>query len=393
MNFGRLPSPMNARHSTASRSSVRRQLGSGMRTTGIVLLLTGLVGCSEEVLVEEEVIRPVRAMKVADPSEFDSRRFPGQAKATQELELSFRVAGPLIARPVDVGTVVKAGDLVAKIDPRDFQVSLRSAESQLEDAQATLKRAESDFRRLKSVYEKDPGATSEASVDRAEESRDSALANVSALEASVEDAQNRLGYTTMSAPFDGAVVATYIENYEDVRAKQPVVRIVDDSSVEMIISIPENLISFAPAVTDIHVTFDAFPDRQVPAEIKEVGTEASDITRTYPVTLIMEQPEDIKILPGMAGRATGTPPAEAFGTAMELPVSAVFSPDETGTTYVWVIDESAGTVARRAVEVDTLTPNGVQVTSGLEPGEWVATAGVHYLTEGQKVRILEGERS
>jgi RND family efflux transporter MFP subunit len=189
------------------------------------------------------------------------------------------------------------------------------------------------------------------------------------------------------------VVATYVENYEDVRAKQPVVRIVNDSSVEMVVGIPESLIAFAPDVKDIRVTFDAFPDREIPAEIKEIGSEASEITRTYPVTLIMEQPEDFRVLPGMAGRATGTPPLEAFGKTMQLPVSALFSPDETGTSFVWVIDEPAGTVSRRAVEVGTLTVAGVQVISGLEPGEWVATAGVHYLTEGQKVQILEGEGS
>jgi RND family efflux transporter MFP subunit len=143
-------------------------------------------------------------------------------------------------------------------------------------------------------------------------------------------------------------------------------------------------------VGDIQVRFDAFPDRQIPAEVWEIGTEASQTTRTYPVTLIMDQPEGIKILPGMAGQASGKRKraGDAGGRAIEIPVSAVFSPDDTDVSYVWVIDENTKAVSQREVKTGSLTDFGILVNDGLKPGEWIATAGVHYLREGQQVRLL-----
>jgi RND family efflux transporter MFP subunit len=186
-------------------------------------------------------------------------------------------------------------------------------------------------------------------------------------------------------------VATYVENFEQVLGKQQILRVLDDSRIEMIVDVPEQLISMAPYVEGITCTFDPFPGRDVPAEVKEIGTEASETTRTYPVTLIMDQPQGFKILPGMTGRARGrarAPDADA-SDGLEVPVSAVASADGR-TGHVWVIDEATGTVARRPVTVVELTAAGIRV-QGVEPGEWVATAGVHYLTEGQEVRILTEE--
>lgn len=369
--------------------SHRARPGSVFATAALALCLLVLAGCEGEAPPMEEVVRPIKAVKVADLDAFGERFFPGQAKATQELELSFRVAGPLITRPVDVGTVVKEGDVVARIDPREYEVNLRSVQGQLSEGQAALKRAEADYRRMLSIQKEDPGAVSQSAVDRAAESRDRAKASIDSLAASVDAAKDQLDYTVLNAPFDGIVVATYVENFEDVRAKQPIVRIVDDSRIEMTISIPENLISYAPLVKNIEVTFDAFPDQPLPAEIKEIGNEASVTTRTYPMTLIMDQPQGFKILPGMAGTATGTAPAELDQVAVVVPVSAVFSPEDVAQSFVWIIDQQDKTVARREVKVGELTSRGLQILDGLAPGELIATAGVHYLREGQPVRPLE----
>ena len=345
--------------------------------------------CAEQEAPElKEVVRPVRAIKVADSGQFQGRSFPGRAKASQEVELSFRVAGPLIARPVNVGDLVKQGDEVARIDPRDFEVEVRNVEGQLERAKAALTRATADLARLENIYKKDPGATSKTAIDRARHNRDGGRADVKSLGASLAAASDQLAYTRLKAPFDGIVVSTYVENFEHVRAKQAIVRILDDSSIEFEVSIPESMISLASQVTNVQVEFDAFPGTKVPATVKEIGTEASSSTRTYPVTLVMAQPEAFKILPGMAGKATGDPPAVMTKGALEVPISATFSAEEADKTYLWVIDETSSTVKRRDVEVGELTDRGIQIRTGLEAGEWVATAGVHYLREGQKIRIL-----
>lgn len=360
--------------------------------TSALLAVLLLAGCTEEVAEQKTVARPIMAVKVADGTILASRQFPGRAKATQEVDLSFRVGGPLITR-ADVGDEFKEADVVARIDPRNYEVKIEEIDGQLSRAKATLTRAQSDYERVVSIYKADPGATSQAEIDRKLAQRDQAKADIKSLEASLDSAKDDLSYTYLKAPFDGTIVATYVENFEDVRRKQAVMRLLDTSSIEMIINIPESMISYSPYVENIRVTFDAFPGQEIPAKIKEVGTEASATTRTYPVTLIMVQPEDMTILAGMAGKATGAPKipnVEAEG-GVEIPVSAVFSPEATDKSYVWIIDEQSGTVSRREVTTGELTDRGIRIKSGLNPGEWVATAGVHSLAEGQQVRILDGQ--
>ncbi|MFB3090881.1 MAG: efflux RND transporter periplasmic adaptor subunit [Gammaproteobacteria bacterium] len=355
------------------------------------IFLIFLQGCEKEQVAEKKVVRPIKAMMVTDAVQFRQRQFPGTAKATQEIDLSFRVSGPLITLPVNIGDEVSIGDVVARIDPRDYEVRLRSSRGELNDAMAIMKRATADYQRVKNIFETDPGAVSQVAVDNALQVRDSGRAKVDALRASVATAKDQLSYSYLKAPFDGIVVNKYVENFEDVRPKQAVVRIVDDSHIEMIISIPESLISLVPRARNIEVIFDAFPDRKIPAEIKEIGKEASKTTRTYPVTLIMEQPDDITILPGMAGRATGEASEDAglLPEGKPVPVNAIFSPDDIDKTYVWIIDEKSNQVTKHEVTTGRLTNTGIMVTDGLDTGVWIAIAGVHYLREGMEVRILE----
>ena len=403
-----------------------------------LLLLGGMVGCEKEEPVKD-VVRPVRAMKVADVAGVSGRVFPGRAQATEEVNLSFRIAGPLVERLVKVGDSVEKGALIARIDPRDFETSLANITSNLAQAQAQLKamrvarpeeinrlraalasakaeqaKATADYRRVEQLYANDNA--SKADLDQARALRDVARegvrsateslrigrrgarpedieamqANIRAMQAQQKRAQDALEDTWLRAPFAGYIAQTFVENYQDVRAKQPIVRLLDLSRIEMVVNIPESLISLTPYVKDIEVRFDAFADRVIPATLKEVGTEASETTRTYPVTLIMDQPEDIKILPGMAGKTTARVdlPDDTVSKGVEVPVSALFA-GKGEQQFVWVIDDNTKTVRRREVSVGELTSRGITVTKGLTPGEWIATAGVHYLREGQKVRLLQ----
>ncbi len=359
----------------------------------ILLLICFFSGCQEET-PPKEMIRMVRAEQVSDPADFAKRWFPGQARATQEVDLSFRVAGPLIERPINVGDEVPKGQELARIDPQDFEVELRNARGQLEQEQAVLKRAEADYERVLRIKKQDPGAVSQALVDRTGQLVASSRASIRSLQATVANAKNFLSYTYLEAPFDGIITATYVDNYQFVRARQPVARLIDHSQIEMIVNIPENLIHHADyllaAGRVFIVRFDPFPNLEIEAEIKEIGKEASRTTRTYPVTLIMDQPKDIKILPGMAGKATRVVavPDMKGQSGIIIPETAVFSPENSETTYVWVIDDQAKTVSRRQVKVGELLDTGIAITDGLTPGEWIATAGVHYLREGRQVRIL-----
>ncbi len=350
-----------------------------------------LVGCTKEEPPEESV-RLIRVAKVADPNDFQTRWFSGKAKATQEVNLSFRVSGPLVELPVNVGDRVVAGDVLAKIDPRDFEVALRNDQGRLSRAQSGVNRAVKDYNRAINIQKEDAGAISQSMIDRSLEDVQTSKAEVRSLKAAVDAAQDRLGYTALMAPFDGIVTEKYVDNFEDVQAKQPVLRIVDYSMIEMVIDIPEAYISYADEVKAqgkvLKAVFEAFPGVEIPAAISEIGEEASKTTRTYPITLVMDQPEGVQILPGMAGKATNTVRVARNGEnqGIIVPDTAVFSAADS-KTYVWILDMGSMQVKRSEVTTGSLQDNGIAVLTGLQAGDVIATAGVHYLKDDQVVRI------
>ena len=342
-----------------------------------MLLLLG--GCGQEP-APEEVVRNVRATKIADPHMFDGRTFPGRAKAHNEVNVAFEVPGRVLQRPVDVGDRMKEGQLLAALDPRDYQNSL---------AEAIADRRQAKTYRDRIAAAVKSGAVSKQDLTDAEARYDITVAEVKIREKALED-------TIIRAPFDGKVAAIYIENYEQIRAKQVVMRLLDTTKMEMIIDIPEDRIPYAPYVKEFKVRFDAIPGREIPATIHEISYEASLATRTFPVTLIMDNPPELGIKAGMAGQAKAILelPPELKETGYVVPPAAVVresAAKEEGVyeSFVWVIDEQSGTVAKRRVVPGRLMPHGLLIREGLDQGEWIAVAGANYLREGQKVAILD----
>ncbi len=363
-----------------------------------LLLAAGLLAGCEEPPVEEP-IRPVLATKVGDVEGFRRDRFPGRAKAKEETNLSFRVFGPVITRNVDVGDVVTRGDVIARIDPTDYEVALENMKGRLDKAKADNVFAKGEYQRAVKIRKEDPGAVSDTYVDQRQMERDATAAEIRTLTASVERAALDLSYTTLQAPFDGTIVATYIEAFEYVKAQQPIVRLLDKSQVEMVIDVPEGLITLAPFVEKISVVFDPYPDLEIEAKIQEIGKEATETTRTYPVTLVMDQPDGATILPGMAGIATGYARLPDDPTeAIKVPTHAVAS-DQSGEQFVWVLKPESeppegrsitrvkAVAEKRKVETGNITDAGMLIKSGLETGEWVATAGLYTLRDGQVVYL------
>jgi len=358
----------------------------------LVLPLMLLSACEEQVVMKDTVVRPVRSTVVGDVAILQERTFAGRAKASVELDLAFNVSGPLISRPVIVGQEIKAGTLVAQIDPDRFKADLDQASAQLARSIATATNAKLSLERDKVLFKK--GHIAKAKLDRTMAKADEATADIKSSRANRDRVQIELDYTRLKAPIDGIVVQTYVENFENVQAKQSIMRIVDNSLIEMIVNIPEDLISLTPQVKGIFVVFDAFKDIKIPAKISKIGTEATENTRTYPVTLIMNQPADAKILPGMAGTASASNEGIVDqSTDIEIPITAVAtSPGEEGS-FVWRIDKGSMTVNRVMIEVGPLTDHGVIITKGLDKGDRVVIAGVNYLKEGQKVALMKEQVS
>ena len=340
----------------------------------LLMLAPFITSCDSEPAVIEEPVRPIAAIKVGEVQEISGRKFPGRAKATQEADLAFDVGGKLIERPVNIGDVVKKGDVIARLNPREFKARVKSTEAELEKVKKNLERG-------KKLVEK--SFISEVDYDRL-------VAAVDKSEAELDLAEKALSDSVMEAPFDGHIANLYVENYQAVVSKETIARLLDTTQIEMVIQLPENLISKVSYMEDIRVTFDAFPDVALTATVEEVSNEASQTTRTYPVTLIMQQVDGVVILPGMAGNASGTLVMPGTSDEVEklvVPVQAVFTPDTEKQDHVWVIDEKSGNVQLRAVKTGQLVRSGIQVIDGIQAGEWIAIAGVHTLREGQKVRI------
>lgn len=403
------------------------------------LPLAILLSCKGEPQVEKRV-RPVKTIKLGDSKSIESRTFTGRAEAAREVNLAFRVSGPLISLPVNVGQRVKKGVLIARIDPRDFEINLRSIrnakkeamaklkamktgareedikalEAQLASADAKQKEIVQNYKRANKLYKK--GIIAEAGYDKALAARDAANAEIEAIRqnlkkaktgaraedieameaqikrlgAQLDAAKAALGDTLLRAPFTGHVAEKYVENYQTVRAQQPIVKLEDHSRIEVTFGVPEELISARKYVTRIVCRFEAFSGKEFEANSKEFSTEASRETGTYPVTVVMDQPDDIEILPGMAAevQAFAEFPSDSDKIGFEVPPEAIFS-DSSGKQFAWVVDEKTFTVHKREVQLGNFTSYGIKVQKGLKIRERIVTAGVHFLREGQKVRLMK----
>ena len=339
-------------------------------------IVTTLTACTDEAKESAEVIRPIRTMEVGQQEQLSERKFPGRAAASDSVTLAFEVSGKLNEITINIGDKVKKGDVLASLDDRDFR-------NVLDQSKAELKRAKAQYARMKNALA--DNAVARQDVTNAEAAYESA-------KATVEIHQKALDDTQLHAPYDGIITEKQITSFGNVQAKQPAIRIVDPTRIEMEADIPESIISYVGVGMEILVEFDAFPDVTIVSKVSEIGNEASQLTRTYPVTLIMDQPEEATILPGMSGKAWRAPqttptdiPASFRG--FEVPLTAILS-DTDQQNYVWVINPDSSIVSRIAVTTGELTQKGVLV-QGLEGGELIATAGVNSLQEGQKVRVIK----
>jgi RND family efflux transporter MFP subunit len=363
----------------------------------LLVLLLLLTSCAEKEQPAEP-IRPVKAIQVTSSvSASEQIAFPGTLRALKRADLSFRVDGTVILRDIYVGYQAKKDEILIKLDPREYEVSLRKAQGKVESIVAQLNFAERDHERMQNIYKKDPGAISVSLIDRKKETVNQLKAELQVAKSEVDKASDDLSYTLLKAPFDGIISAIYVENYEQVRAKQPALRLLDSDEREMEINIPERHIGLF--IKDAsHITFtvklDAFPDEQFNASVKEMGTETSSSTQTYPVTLsIKDIPPGISLLAGMSGIAIFKDPyTQASKRLIKLPKSAI-STDANGP-FVWTVDPQSEKVKKVTVKLENgTTGDFVMVKSGLNVGDWVVVAGTSFLSEGQKVKLTQDQPS
>ena len=360
------------------------------------LLVAALLGaCNEEQPAETpRPPRPVAAVQVGSVEALGQRQFIGRARAETDAVLSFRVPGRVLDIPVKVGQVVENGETVARLDDAPYRADVTRLESDLNAALAEFRAKDEQYKRVVPLVES--GTYSKARLDTSQGERDTAQARVESVRAALTKASIDLGDSTLAAPFDGRVVAVYPKAFEDVRAQQQVVRLLDLRRIEVVVDIPETLIALAPLVDTVSVRFDAFHDVELTGTISEIGAEASRTTRTYPVTVVMDQPDNLSILPGMAGtvRVKSVKAGEGGAVSRVVPPAAL-RPIKPGSDAMalWVIDPATKTVSLRPVSLGRTVRGGVEISDGISAGEWIVMAGANSLVEGEQVRLPEAERT
>ncbi len=344
----------------------------------VIAVAAALTACKPQ---ETSVVaRPVRTIIVqARPLE-DHRQAIGEVRPRYESELSFRVAGKVLARLVDVGAVVKQGDILARLDTQDYENRLRSVKAELASAEAAFTEAEADETR-KAKLQKD-GWTPKATYDTVVRNLRAAEARLTAAKANLELSRDQLRYTELKAEFDGVITAIGAEAGQNVAAGQMVVKLARPDELDGVFNIAETF--FAHGAEDnpeVVVWPLSNPQLRIEGEVREISPVADATTRTYTVKVTLKAPPpQLRLGMSLAGRVKGT-----SGRAVKLPLSALF--DQAGLPAVWTVDPSSGEVALRPVAVARYETNSVIIASGLSDGDVVVTAGTNTLRDGQSVRL------
>jgi len=346
-----------------------------------------LTACGESEQVPPPASRPVKIYTVEGLSGESIRRFPGTVQASERAELSFRVSGQLQEILVREGDKAKKGDLLARLDPTDYQLAV-------DDRQATFDNAQRNYKRAQELIK--DGNISKLDFDRME-------AEFRSTRAALTQAEQNLDYTFLRAPFDGSIGRREVENFEDVAAKQTIFSFQNTTALDIQIDLPEALVrSLNPETSEPEIVegdpgegrrqrvraFARFEGREqtFPLVVKEVATKANAQTQTFRVTLTMDAPEQFTVLPGM----TATVEVD-FGDMIKVAEDTKWVPqtavqaDSGLDARVWVLDPDSMTVSSKPVTIGRLRGRTIEVTSGLVGGEEIVTVGANYLAEGMRV--------
>ncbi|MBK1673811.1 hypothetical protein CKO35_10940 [Ectothiorhodospira shaposhnikovii] len=298
---------------------------------------------------------------------------PGRVQATRRSELAFPVAGLLSERPVVAGQRVATGELLAQLDPRDLKNRVA-----LEEARLAL--AEADFLRFSRLAGSPVSPVTPAEVDRKRAEFEIATLRTAQARKVLEDA-------TLTAPFDGIVAATLIENHQRVRADQPVLLLEASEALEVVVDLPERVLGRLRELPRdrpvAEAVFAAAPDRAFPARVTEIATRADAVTQSFRVTLAIDRPEDINLLPGMTATVYARPNVY-LRSVLHIPLSAV-GKTEAGDAFVWAVDPETYAIARQAVTLGEAGHGMVVVLEGLHGGQKIVSAGVDRLQAGMVI--------
>lgn len=352
-----------------------------MRHPPLMLVLAAaaaLAGCGEQAAAPAVPPRPVLTA-VVQPMSREVLEVAGTIEPQVQTDLSFRVLGRLLVRSVNVGDVVAKDQVVAAIDDTALKLSVRSALAEVANAQAQLTNASGTEDRQRTLLE--TAATSRATFETAEQGRSAAEASLARAQANLVKAREQLGYAQLKAEFAGVVTAVGAELGQVVSPGRSVVTIARPDIREAVVDIGEDFIGDIRIGSPFQVSLQLDGAPVVTGRVREIAPQADSVTRTRRVRITLDHPPAVFRL----GSTVAARPADTLAADLLIPGSAVFTRD--GKSFVWCVAADGRTVHAQQVTVSAASGDKARVTSGLAAGTRLVTAGVHSLSEGQKIRL------
>ena len=365
-----------------------------MKRTIAGLLVAGfLAGCSDNSAPEaEEPVRGLRTVLIKESEQTTVRRYPSVLQPAEVTTLSFEVSGRLKAVSLDVGQRVETGDVIAEIDTISLQLQLESAQAALQQAESSARNAREDFERKDELLKK--GVTTKAAVDQARTAMETSAAQVAQAQKQVETAESNLGKAVLTAPYSGIVNTVQVESFANVAAGAPVATIYAADTFEAAFSVSFDTVNRLTVGKKASIRMADSPEIVLPAHVSELGSRA-DTVSSFPVVVTLEK-VDPSMKAGMAVEITMEFPVPR-GQGYPLPLSVlpfegqIEAPNDQGESSevgIFVFDPPTSTVKRRMIKVGGVRENTLIAVDGLELGDRVASAGVSFLRDGQKVKLL-----
>ena len=340
-----------------------------------------LAACSKPAPPEEPV-RAVKVITVGTNAFSSSHEYAGEVRAQVESRLGFRVAGKIIKRQAELGQRVKAGQVLANLDPQDYKLAADAARAQVAAAATNRDLAAADFKRYKEL--KEQNFISGAELERRETTLKAAQAQLEQAQSQLAVQGNQASYAALVADVSGVITAIEAEPGQVVTAGAPVVRIAADGVRDVVFSVPEDKVAAIKVGSPVSIRVWS-QTAELAGKVREVAASNDPVTRTYTVKVSVDAKEPpplgatVYVVP-QAGSVVGAP-------VIKLPTTALRQ--EGKATAVWVVDKATMTVKPQVIQVATADGNDVVVASGLQPGMLVVSAGVHVLSPGQKISIYQ----
>jgi membrane fusion protein, multidrug efflux system len=346
-----------------------------------------LVACSTEEKTEEAV-RPVFYQKISETTAVAKRTFAGISQAQSEAKLSFKVGGTLDNIYVKLGEKVKKGKILAQLNGTDYQLNLDKALAAEKSADAQKITAKSNFMRIESLYANNNASLSD--YEKAKAQFESALAMSKTAHSQTSAAKNQLDYTKLAAPYEGTISAILAGENEMIGAGIPIVIFSSSAIIEIKTAVPENIISLVRPNQKVTIRFSTIDLKFFQGEISEIGLSAGSAS-TYPLIIKMLGAAD-QVLPGMACTIEFTFSQDVKAAAYIVISSDAVAHDESGD-FVYVIKESekAGIfiAKRKSIALGQLTSSGYEIKEGLLTDDIIVTAGLSFMYDGRKVKLLD----